>query len=120
VFEHRTQGLLPRRAFAGRLARHALAAGALVGASLAVGVVGYHALAGHSWVDAFLNASMILSGMGPVSPLPNDAAKIFAALYALYSGLVLIATGALLLAPIVHRMLHRLHLEPRGRDRDDG
>jgi hypothetical protein len=79
--------------------------------SLAVGMLGYHFLGGLAWIDAFLNASMILSGMGPVDMLSTFGAKLFAGLYALYSGLALIATAALVLAPILHRFLHRFHLE---------
>lgn len=73
--------------------------------------LGYHFLGGLAWIDAFQNAAMILSGMGPVDPLKTDLAKLFAGVYALYSGLALVATAGLILAPIVHRFLHRFHLE---------
>jgi hypothetical protein len=94
-----------------RLARSALAAGVLIGASLLAGMIGYHALEDMSWIDAFANAAMILSGMGPLSPLQSFGGKLFAGLYALYSGLMLIFITGLILAPIVHRVLHRFHVE---------
>jgi hypothetical protein len=84
---------------------------AVVLVSLAVGVCGYHYLDGLPWVDSLLNASMILGGMGPVDPLMTTAGKIFASVYALYSGLALIAVVGLLLAPIIHRVMHVFHME---------
>jgi hypothetical protein len=78
------------------------------------GTVGYHlALPRLSWIDAFLNASMILGGMGPVDRMETNGAKVFAALYALFSGLVFVGFAGLVLAPWVHRLLHRFHLEER-------
>jgi hypothetical protein len=118
MYEHRRQPLLGRPDFARRVARHAAAGAALIGASLGIGVLGYRNLAGLGWIDALLNASMILSGMGPVSPLPGDAAKVFASAYALYSGLVLLITVAILVAPLLHRIMHRLHLEDDRGPRD--
>ena len=85
---------------------------AVVAAALTVGVLGYRVFNGEGWVDAFLDASMILGGMGPVSTMHNDAAKIFAGLYALFSGLVFIGSAAVLVSPWLHRLLHRLHAEP--------
>ncbi len=79
--------------------------------SLGIGMLGYHHYAGMNWVDAFVNAAMILAGMGPFSPLENEPAKIFAGCYALYSGIALVTTLAVIFAPIVHRFLHRFHLE---------
>ena len=113
MYEHRNQPLLPRRQFVGRLARHALLAGGMAAVSLAVGMLGYHALEGLSWVDAFLNASMILGGMGPVADLHTPAGKLFAGLYALYSGMILLVMVSVLLAPVVHRMLHSFHLSKK-------
>jgi hypothetical protein len=78
---------------------------------LGIGVVGYHIFAHLSWIDSLLNASMILAGMGPVDPLPTNTAKIFASCYALFSGLAFIGIVSVLLAPFVHRMLHRIHAE---------
>lgn len=103
--------LLPRREFIRRLGWSITAGGTLIVVSLSIGMVGYHTLAGLSWVDAFLDASMILSGMGPLAPLQTNAAKIFAGCYALYSGLALLTTAGVILAPVVHRVLHKFHLE---------
>ena len=81
-----------------------------------VGVLGYHRFAHLGWVDSILNASMILGGMGPVDPLPCDEAKLFASAYALFSGLVLVMLMGLLLAPVAHRILHRMHVDERDLD----
>src|SRR5919198_1066901 len=96
-----------------RVARHWLAGFGVLGFGLGVGIVGYHYIAGLSWIDSLLNASMILGGMGPVDPLKTDVAKIFASLYALFSGLAFIGIVSVLLAPFVHRLLHRVHAEER-------
>jgi len=93
------------------LVRAGLVAGALVAASLLVGILGYRHFAGFGWVDSFYSASMILSGMGPTDPLPSHPAKIFAGLYALYAGLVLIASTAVLLGPFMTHVLHVFHAE---------
>ena len=85
----------------------------LVGFSLAVGILGYHFIAGLNWVDSLLNAAMILTGMGPVNTLNSDAAKLFASAYALFSGVIFITTTGILMAPIFHRVLHRFHIEER-------
>jgi hypothetical protein len=110
-YESRHQPVLPRRQFARRLARNVTAAALLIGVSLAGGMAGYHYIEGMEWIDAFANAAMILSGMGPLSPLQTWGGKLFAGLYALYSGLVLVAATGIILAPIVHRLLHRFHAE---------
>jgi hypothetical protein len=125
TLERRRQPLAPLPVFLRRLARSFGVAASLIGVSLMFGVAGYHWIAGFAWIDALLNASMILGGMGPVNTLNGDAAKIFASLYALYSGLVLIALMGILLAPIAHRMLHRFHLDlgsdtPRSGDKGSG
>jgi hypothetical protein len=109
-FERRHETLLSRRLFLWRLARWSAVAGAVVLGSLAIGVCGYHYLGSLPWVDSLLNASMILGGMGPVDPMKSNAAKIFASMYALYSGLALIAVVGLLLAPVIHRFLHKFHI----------
>ena len=113
MYEHHTVPLLSRGQFAMRMASHVGAIGALVAISLLVGMVGYHALARMSWVDSFLNSSMLLGGMGPVGDLPNDTAKIFAGVYALYAGLVFIVTAALLFTPLLHRLMHRFHWDDK-------
>jgi hypothetical protein len=85
----------------------------LIGFSLVLGIFGYHFVAGLKWVDALLNAAMILTGMGPVDVLNSDAAKLFASAYALFSGVVFITATGILLSPIFHRVLHRFHLEQK-------
>lgn len=111
-YESKHQPLLSRPEFFRRLARNFAIAAGIVGVSLAGGMVGYRAFEGMSWIDAFANASMILSGMGPLAPLQTWSGKLFAGLYALYSGLVLIAATGILLAPILHRFLHHFHAPP--------
>jgi hypothetical protein len=84
---------------------------ALVSSSLTIGTIGYHHLAGLGWVDALLNAAMILTGMGPVSPLHDTTAKLFAAAYALFSGVIFLVSVGIVITPLLHRFLHRFHLE---------
>lgn len=111
MFEQRKKPLLPRRAFYVRMVWSLALALAITLVSLGIGMVGYHGLEGLSWLDAFHNAAMILSGMGPVAPIQTAAGKLFASGYALYSGLALISTLAVIIAPIFHRFLHKFHLE---------
>jgi hypothetical protein len=111
MYEHRRERLLPRTAFLRRLSGHALVALGLVVGSLAIGILGYHFLENIPWLDALLNASMILGGMGPVTEIHTVAGKIFASIYALYSGLIVLVIAGVLFAPIFHRFLHRFHLE---------
>ena len=113
MYERRKHPLLSRAEFRKRVGRHGLVALGVLLFGLGIGVLGYHFLAHLSWVDSLLNASMILAGMGPVDPLPTDAAKIFASCYALFSGLAFIGIVSVLLAPFVHRMLDRFHAEER-------
>lgn len=116
VYEQKHHQLLPRKHFVRRVARHGVLAFGLAAIALAIGVAGYHYLNGEGWIDAFLDASMILGGMGPVGSLRNDAAKIFAGLYALFSGLVLIGIAGVMTAPFAHRLIHRFHLDAPGDD----
>lgn len=109
-YESRHQPVLGSWAFARRLAWNCAAAALLIGVSLVVGMWGYHHYEGMSWIDAFANASMILSGMGPLAPLETWGGKLFAGIYALYSGLALILATGLIFAPVVHRLLHRFHV----------
>jgi hypothetical protein len=111
VYENRREKLLTRTEFALRVLWHFSAAILAVAVALFAGVLGYRYLGGLGWVDSLLNASMILGGMGPVDTLKTDGAKIFASLYALFSGLVFIGLLGLLLAPFIHRVMHKLHLE---------
>jgi hypothetical protein len=111
MFEPKKQPLAPRHLFYARLARSIAASEVIIALSLGVGMVGYHFLEKLPWLDAFLNASMILSGMGPVAPIQTSAGKLFAGCYALFSGLAFITSIGVVFAPIFHRFLHRFHLE---------
>ena len=110
MYERYDEPLISRREFLRRILRTSVLAIALLVVPLVIGVVGYMGLAGLSPVDAFLNASMILGGMGPVDPLPTDGAKIFAGIYALFAGVFYLVVAGVVLAPFLHRVLHRLHL----------
>ncbi|NOT35017.1 MAG: hypothetical protein HOP12_12755 [Candidatus Eisenbacteria bacterium] len=114
ALEPRHKPLAPARKFRSRLLRFSLLAVSVIGVSLLIGVAGYHWLAHFSWLDALVNASMILGGMGPVDPVHTTGGKWFASIYALYSGVTLLTSVGLLFAPIVHRFLHRFHLEDRA------
>ena len=114
-FEHNAQPLLPLRRFLIRLAHSGTITLAFVAISLAIGMAGYHVFEGLDWIDAFLNASMLLGGMGPVEVPATLGGKLFAGLYALYCGLAVIFAAGVILAPVVHRLLHRFHLESRDR-----
>jgi hypothetical protein len=113
VYEQHPHHLLPWPLFLRRAGRHLLFALALIVAAVGIGTIGYHLLNGLGWLDAFLNASMILSGMGPVDRMESDGAKLFAALYALFSGLVFIGIAGIVLAPWLHRLFHLMHIEDR-------
>jgi hypothetical protein len=115
-FEHRSEPLAPFSRFIRRLVSSMAIGLGLVAVSLAGGMIGYHRLFSRlSWTDAFVNASMILSGMGPLTPPETDSAKIFSGLYALFSGLAVLAIAGIMFAPAVHRLLHYLHAEPDER-----
>jgi hypothetical protein len=111
MYEHRSHRILSRTEFVKRIARHVALALVILSFSLGLGVAGYHYFAGLHWVDALLNASMILTGMGPVDTLHTSKAKLFASFYALFSGVVFLGVASVLVAPFAHRLLHRLHLE---------
>jgi hypothetical protein len=111
MFEHKRHPLLPFPQFLLRVLRYLIYSAILISLSLSVGVVGYHFAAGLSWIDSLYNASMILTGMGPVTELTTRTAKVFASLYALFSGIAFLSTVAVFLAPIVHRFMHMMHLE---------
>jgi uncharacterized protein involved in cysteine biosynthesis len=111
MYEHRSQPLIAHQLFLRRVARHTLAAGLILLVSLLAGILGYHLTENLGWIDALLNAAMILGGMGPVNTLHSTAGKLFAAFYALYAGIVFILTTGILGAPFVHRLLHRFHVE---------
>ena len=111
TFEHKTKALLPRAQFFVRLLRYFFFALILLMVSLGLGVIGYHYLNDLSWLDSLVNASMILTGMGPVDPLKNDTAKWFASFYAIFSGVAFLSIVAVFLSPIAHRILHRFHVD---------
>jgi hypothetical protein len=111
MYEHKSRPLLPRRAFVRRMLGHALFALAFVAGSLVIGILGYHQIEGMSYLDSLLNASMLLGGMGPVGELHTDAGKLFASAYALFAGIGFLVVAGVLFAPVIHRFLHKFHLE---------
>jgi hypothetical protein len=111
-FESRREPLAPRGRYRQRLLKSSLVAGGVIGVSLVIGILGYHYLGGiESWVDCLYSASMILGGMGPVADLKTNVGKLFASFYALYSGVALLTSVGVLIAPALHRALHRFHIE---------
>ena len=111
MFEHHSKKIISKKQFRKRVLEYFIYSSLIIGISLGVGMVGYRYIAGLDWVDAFFNASMILTGMGPVNEMPNSAAKIFSGCYALFSGIAFISTVAVLFAPIAHRFLHLMHMD---------
>ena len=110
-FESKTEPLLSRKKFVLRIVYHAGFGVVLAGISLLIGVYGYHHLEQLEWIDALLNASMILGGMGPVDPVKTEAGKIFASCYALFSGVIFLVVVGLIVSPLIHRVLHKFHLD---------
>ena len=120
TLERKGAPLASKAIFFLRLFRNFLATLAIVGFSLGIGTLGYHYFGGVGWIDGFLNASMILTGMGPVDKMETDSGKLFAAFYALYSGLVFLTMVVVLVTPIYHRFIHRFHLDSEQEaDRED-
>ena len=117
AYEPRTHRLLPWRHFLRRAAGHLALAMLILGCAVGIGTVGYHVAGRLAWIDAFLNAAMILSGMGPVDRMDTEPAKLFAAFYALFSGLVFIGVAGTLVAPWLHRLFHWIHLDDNARDK---
>lgn len=113
MYEAKAHPLTPRTRFVRRVLLHFVAALGVLGVSLALGMMGYEHFENLPWRDAFLNAAMLLGGMGPVDPPKTDGGKVFAGLYALYAGLVFLVTAGLVFAPVLHRVLHRFHWEQR-------
>jgi len=111
MFEHHKQPLASQAEFTWRVVRYSLITAGIILFSLGIGMLGYHYYESLSWIDSLLNASMILGGMGPVNPLRTNAGKVFASFYALYSGIILLASVGILATPIFHRFMHRFHLE---------
>jgi hypothetical protein len=115
-FESRNEKLAPMPVFVRRLVLSTAFSAAIMLGTLSIGIAGYHWIAGFAWIDSLLNASMILGGMGPIGDLPSDSAKVFASVYALFCGLVLLSAISIALSPILHRMLHRFHLDEKDID----
>ena len=111
MFEHRSSPLLNRKEFHRRLFKFVAAGAAIIAFSLSLGTIGYHYIADLRWIDALLDASMILAGMGPVSVLTTDEAKLFASVYALFSGIAFLSSVGLFIAPVAHRFFHKFHLD---------
>ena len=111
IYEHRSDEVAPRSIFIKRIISAVLVAFTLILVALSLGIAGYHFLAGLGFVDSLLEASMILGGMGPVKELHSDAAKIFASIYALFSGIIFIALMGIMLAPVAHRVMHKFHVD---------
>jgi hypothetical protein len=111
MFEHHKQPLASQSIFTKRMVRFGSFAAGIILFSLCIGILGYHYFESLSWIDSLLNASMILGGMGPVNALQTNGGKIFASFYALYSGIVLLASVGVLAAPLFHRFMHRFHIE---------
>lgn len=111
MFERKHQKLVSTTVFIRRLLVFFGVAIVLILTALSIGIVGYHWIAGLSWIDSLLNASMILGGMGPVNQLNSNGAKFFASMYALFSGLVFIAIMGVVFAPVLHRVLHDFHMD---------
>lgn len=113
-YERRNQRVLARRHFIRRMAAHFAAASALIAVSLLAGMVGYVYFERLSWTDAYLNAAMLLGGMGPVDNPVTESGKLFAGTYALFAGLLFLVVAGLMLGPVVHRVLHRFHWDEKG------
>ena len=111
MYERRGQPLLDRSGFFRRMTRHVLVATGILAVAWGIGILGYRTLVGLTWVDAVLNSAMILGGMGPVDPVLPTAGKLFAAFYALFSGVVFLAAIGVMAAPLLHRILHHFHLD---------
>ncbi len=118
MFEHRHEPLASRAAFLRRMTKYALLASGFIVVSLVIGMIGYHQFEGMRWIDAFVNAAMLMGGMGPVSELHTDASKLFAGFYALYCGLIVIIAIGIVAAPLLHRILHHFHLQAAA-DKDE-
>lgn len=119
MYERKHEPLISRRAFLRRLLWHAGVALGVIVFSLLLGILGYRAFEAMAWIDALLNASMLLGGMGPVAELHTTAGKLFASFYALYAGVIFLVIAGILIAPVFHRMLHHFHLEDDA-NADDG
>lgn len=113
LYEHKTQQLAPKHIFYKRIYYNLFWVSVVLGIGLLIGILGYHFIAHINWIDSIHNASMILSGMGPVAQIDNVAGKLFSSGYAIFSGVVFIANAGLLLTPLLHRLMHKLHMQEK-------
>lgn len=113
MYESKHQEPIPFHKFVYRLVGHILIAFLVVMVSLGIGMIGFHVFVQLSWIDSFINASMLLSGMGPVDIPETNPGKLFAGLYALYSGIIFLVVISIIMAPIIHRLLHKFHWEEK-------
>lgn len=111
MYEHKKMSLAPMRVFYRRVLKNILISCSIIFICLIIGIFGYHFTSGISWLDSFHNASMILSGMGPVVEITTVGGKWFSSLYALFAGVVFITNIGIILAPVAHRLFHRLHIQ---------
>jgi hypothetical protein len=118
MYERKTDKLLPFPKFVRRVALASILAFGIVAVSLLMGVFGYHYIARLAWIDAVLNASMILTGMGPVDPMIDTPSKLFASGYAIFSGVVFLSSIGIVFSPIFHRILHQFHLDEVDAEKD--
>jgi hypothetical protein len=114
--EHRKQKVVPMTHFLIRLGRYGLFALVLISISVLIGTIGYNRIGHLNWIDSFHMACMILTGMGPVAEMTSDGAKLFSSFYALYSGVAFLSITAVIFAPIIHRLLHILHVQDGNAD----
>ena len=119
MYEHKSEPLAPKRVFYGRMLKSFTVAFGLLGICLLIGILGYHYIAHIVWIDAIHNASMILSGMGPVAEVKNVSGKLFSSAYALFSGVAFITNIGIVLAPAAHRLFHTLHVDDKDDDEDE-
>ena len=113
MYEHHSKPLAPVTTYYNRLFRNFLWGGVIVAVSLLIGILGYHFTEDLSWIDSLLNASMILTGMGPVNPMVTVAGKLFASFYSIFSGVIFLTTIAFVVAPVAHRFLHKFHMDEK-------
>jgi len=113
MYERRHDQLAPRSVFIKRIIASLVVALGIIVVALLIGIAGYHYIAGFNWIDSLLEASMILGGMGPIRELPTDTAKVFASIYALFSGIIFMGVMGIILAPLVHRIMHKFHVDEK-------
>ncbi|MBK8721625.1 MAG: hypothetical protein IPL95_04950 [Saprospiraceae bacterium] len=111
MYEHKSEPIISKNRFYKRVNYHLMISAMLISISLGIGIIGYHFIANICWIDSLHNASMILSGMGPVVNIENTAGKLFSSFYALFSGIIFITNFGFILAPFVHRILHKINVE---------